>query len=641
MRNLRQRLPLWALWLMGAITFFALALLVLAVVLGVRAGQQQLAIKQRQQVSAALQQALEYHNSGNMGAARLAYEEVLMIDPDNNAAVEGLNHIRQMEAMGIQGLAPTPSPGPTANTALTNTGLFTGASPGNTPPAVAQAVITTAVAATVAPAPSDTQALLAQAEVAFNAGRWTEAIDGLKRLRAANADYAAAQVDELLFEAYVNLATERDNQNKLEEALALFDQALALRPEDAATQIERELVANYIDALTYTGADWARTRAVLQEIYAVEPNYRDVQSRLQEALSKESEIAVAAEAWCDAAQLLTDAIDLAVTPGIIARRDQYQSRCDQGENVATAGTPTAGTPTEGTPAAATTTTPATVAEVPAEAPSVGALGSGAILYSAADPNSGRSQILAQGVDGSPATLFRDDAAQGALRNDGQRLIYRNTRNDLAGLSAWDPATGLFLRFTQYAEDSLPSWNPAGNRLAFASNREGDRIWRVYLTWAEEGAEVTSLTIGEAPQWHPTEDRIAFRGCDDTGNRCGLWQVNSRGGDRAPLTTVPSDNRPTWSPDGRYVVFTSDGRDGNFDLYRVDVSSGQVVPLTVDPAIDTLPTVSPDGRWVGYASTRGGNWQLWAVSINGGTPVLISPINGDFRNWTEQSLQWVP
>ena len=249
--------------------------------------------------------------------------------------------------------------------------------------------------------------------------------------------------------------------------------------------------------------------------------------------------------------------------------------------------------------------------------------------------------MAQGVDGSPATLFRDDAAQGALRNDGQRLIYRNTRNDLAGLSAWDPATGLFLRFTQYAEDSLPSWNPAGNRLAFASNREGDRIWRVYLTWAEEGAEVTSLTIGEAPQWHPTEDRIAFRGCDDTGNRCGLWQVNSRGGDRAPLTTVPSDNRPTWSPDGRYVVFTSDGRDGNFDLYRVDVSSGQVVPLTVDPAIDTLPTVSPDGRWVGYASTRGGNWQLWAVSINGGTPVLISPINGDFRNWTEQSLQWVP
>ena len=88
-----------------------------------------------------------------------------------------------------------------------------------------------------------------------------------------------------------------------------------------------------------------------------------------------------------------------------------------------------------------------------------------------------------------------------------------------------------------------------------------------------------------------------------------------------------------------MVFTSDGRDGNFDLYRVDVSSGQVVPLTVDPAIDTLPTVSPDGRWVGYASTRGGNWQLWAVSINGGTPVLISPINGDFRNWTERHF-WI-
>ncbi len=632
MRNLRQRLPLWALWLMGAITFFALSLLVLAIVLGVRAGQQQLAIKQRQQVSGALQQALEYHNSGNMGAARLAYEEVLVIDPDNGAAVEGLNHIRQMEAMGIQGLAPTAIPEPAASTALTNTTVLTAPDSNNLPTPVAQTGVTAAVVPTVAAASSNTQALLAQAEVAFNAGRWTEAIDGLKRLQAADVNYAAAQVDELLFEAYVNLATERDNQNKLEEALGLFDQALVLRPTDTATQIERALVANYIDALTYTGADWARTRAVLQEIYTVEPTYRDVQTRLQEALSKESEIAVAAEAWCDAAQLLTAAIDLAVTPGIIARRDEYQSRCEQSEEIVAG---------DGIPTAEITLTPETVAEAPAAAPSTGALGSGTILYSAADPNSGRSRILAQRVDGSPATLFRDDAAQGALRNDGQRLIYRNTRNDMAGLSAWDPATSLFLRFTQYAEDSLPSWNPAGNRIAFASNREGDRIWRVYLTWAEEGAEVTSLTIGEAPQWHPTEDRLAFRGCDDTGNRCGLWQVNSRGGDRAPLTDVPSDNRPTWSPDGRYVVFTSDGRNGNFDLYRVDVNSGQVVPLTTDPAIDTLPTVSPDGRWVAYASTRSGSWQLWALSLNGGTSVLISPINGDFRSWTEQNLQWVP
>lgn len=619
MRTLRQRLPLWALWLMGAITLLALALIILAVVLGFRAGQQQLAIKERQQVSAALQQALEQHNRGNRAAARLAYEEVLVLDPDNVAAVEGLNHIRQLEAMGIQGGAPTALPTPVISESGAVTGATTAALPLATP------------GTAVAPAAVDTQALYAQAEVAFNAGRWTEAIDGLTRLRAADPTYEPAQVDELLFEAYVNLATERDNQNKLEEALTLFDKALTLRPTDEATQLERELVANYIDALTYTGADWARTRTVLQAIYAIEPNYRDVQSRLQEALSKESEIAVAAEAWCDAADLLTQAIALEVTSGIVARRDEYQGRCDQRDTIATS---------DGTPIAESTTTPAVVSDGESNI-MPGTLGSGTILYSAADPNNGRSRILAQRVDGSPATLFRDDAAQGALRNDGQRLVYRNMRSDMAGLSAWDPATGLLLRFTQYAEDGLPSWNPAGNRIAFASNREGDRIWRVYLTWAEEGAEVTSLTIGEAPQWHPTDDRIAFRGCDDTGNRCGLWVVNSRGGDRAPLTTVPNDNRPTWSPDGRYVVFTSDGRDGNYDLYRVDVSSGQVLQLTADPAVDTLPTVSPDGSWVGFASNRNGSWQIWAISISGGAPLLISPINGDFRNWTEQNLQWVP
>ena len=447
----------------------------------------------------------------------------------------------------------------------------------------------------------------------------------------------------------VNLATEKDNQNKYQEALALFDKALALDPAATEIRAERNLIENYIDAITYAEADWERAIAALKTIYRIEPNYRDVKSRLQEALRAQGAVLADEEAWCDAAAVLSDLIDIGITPGIVAQRDVYQKACDDGEVVASSTTRTPATTQ--TPSATedpderTTPTaddlPATPTRNSSPATS-GAPDEGELLYSAHDATSSRSRIFSQPVGTSDApTLLREDAAQPALRQDGGRLLYRNLRNDMAGISAWDPASDLLLRFTRYAEDSLPSWNGQGNQYVFASNREGDRIWRIYVAWAESNSDGTMLSIGEAPAWHPSADSIVFRGCDNTGNRCGLWQINSSGSNRTPLTTVPTDNRPAWSPDGRYVVFMSDGRDGNFEIYRVDVNSGQVVALTDDPAADVLPTVSPDGRWVAFLSNRDGSWKIWATPLSGGNATVIAPISGNLGSWTEQSLQWVP
>ena len=96
MRTIIARFPTWALWLCALITFVAAVLLVLAIILGVRAGQQQLEIKRRQQVGLALQRALEYHAEGELPSAQTAYEAVLILDPNNSAALEGLAHIRQI-----------------------------------------------------------------------------------------------------------------------------------------------------------------------------------------------------------------------------------------------------------------------------------------------------------------------------------------------------------------------------------------------------------------------------------------------------------------------------------------------------------------------------------------------------------------
>ncbi|MBK8048313.1 MAG: PD40 domain-containing protein [Anaerolineales bacterium] len=163
---------------------------------------------------------------------------------------------------------------------------------------------------------------------------------------------------------------------------------------------------------------------------------------------------------------------------------------------------------------------------------------------------------------------------------------------MAGISGFDPDTGLTLRFTTYAEDSTPSWNPQGSRIVFASNREGDRRWRIYTVWAENDGATETLGFGESPSWSPSADQIAYRGCDDSGNNCGIWTMSGNSNNHVPLTRVPEDTHPAWAPNASFVAFMSSSRDGNNDIYRVDTATGEVINLTAKSGVGCVTGRQP-------------------------------------------------
>ncbi|MFN8493457.1 MAG: protein kinase [Caldilineaceae bacterium] len=252
-----------------------------------------------------------------------------------------------------------------------------------------------------------------------------------------------------------------------------------------------------------------------------------------------------------------------------------------------------------------------------------------------------------------------NGSQPRLAPDGKTLAFHSMPPDAEGLSGWTLNSNLkpgdrSIRYDRYVEDSKespPDWNPTGEFLTFASRREGDRVSRVYLKPALNTPNY-SFIFGEDPAWQPNGNTIVYKGADDTGNQPGLWLVSNFGQSFRdtnysfkPLTNVATDRRPTWSPDGKYVVFMSNGRDGNWEIYRATVATGDVKRLTNDPGADGLPTVSPDGKYVAYVSNRGGSWEIWAVPIDGGESVLIGPIHGSFvrddpSTWLEHAIQWV-
>jgi tetratricopeptide (TPR) repeat protein len=587
--------------IVGVATALAIFIVLFLLLRGFQDGQRQSEAQRRQQIAIYLQNGQDATSDGDQQSALDAYRRVLILDPENEEAIAGIGNL-------LNGRAVQPSPTVAVLAAPTPD------APVSTPTA-----------------PNPLAVTWVDAQNLYNAGRWEEAIVRLRQVRLVDADFERARVEEMLFTAYVSLGTEKSNGGSLEEAVTLFDRALEIRPDAVETRATRDDTAQYVDALTYWFADWPKVIELLSDLHTRNPGYRDVSQRLQKAHLEYADMLSRQSDWCRAAQEYTAAISVQNAPGLIEKQAEFQTLCAQNpEGLADA---------ESGELAADDVTG--LADAPAPVLS-GGLGTGRILYGAVDVVDGRYRIYAQPVTASvrPVMLV-EDALQPALRGDGQRLAFRNVRGDQRGIGSYDPGTGLRLRFTNYAEDSFPSWNGEGNQLVFASDREGDRRWRIYTAWADGNDNGVSLGYGQDPQWHTGSNRIVFRGCDERGNSCGLWIMNGSGGDRVPLTSIPGDAHPSWSPDGRYVVFMSQERSGNWEVYRVDVQSGAVLQLTTDANIDGLPAVSPDSSRVAFLSNRDGSWAIWIKPLNGGPEQILAPITGELPNWMEQKIQWVP
>jgi TolB protein len=154
-------------------------------------------------------------------------------------------------------------------------------------------------------------------------------------------------------------------------------------------------------------------------------------------------------------------------------------------------------------------------------------------------------------------------------------------------------------------------------LVFTGDRgEGNHLFLV----RSNGTKRQQLTSGPAfevaPAWNREHSQIAFSSTLGSGTvaQQDIYVVRRDGSElRAIVETGRNETSPSWSPDGRSIVFERDttGR-GGYDLYIANVATGRMRRLTTGSAIEAVPAWSPDGKWIAYS--RAG--QIWLIRPDG-------------------------
>lgn len=167
--------------------------------------------------------------------------------------------------------------------------------------------------------------------------------------------------------------------------------------------------------------------------------------------------------------------------------------------------------------------------------------------------------------------------------------------------------------------------PASNRLnkddntLFLSIEENGYAHLFTRSDQVQNLPLTRITAGEwndiAPALSPDRRGLAF--ASDRNGFWDLYTLDLQTGNLTQITDSPQyDSAPSWSPDGQWLVFETYIND-NLEVSVVSVNdrTQEIIPLTQHPASDHSPAWAPDGRHVAFISNRGGDSDVWLASLD--------------------------
>ena len=226
--------------------------------------------------------------------------------------------------------------------------------------------------------------------------------------------------------------------------------------------------------------------------------------------------------------------------------------------------------------------------------------------------------------------------------DGTRLVFQSDRTGRNVLYVMNlDGSGIHPLTEGQFRSVGPSWSPDGRLIVYVSNEEG--AWEDLWVVRPDGMGRRNLTgtphVNEShPHWGPDGRTIVFNATDDVtddGNE-EIYEMDLDGSEPLRRTTYDAwDTFANISPDGRMIVWRRVLRTGeswepgwNSEVFVMNRDGTGVRNLTEHPGFDGYPTWSPDGRHIVFSSNRSGTFQLWVIRPDGSHLQRLIESSGD-------------
>ena len=179
-------------------------------------------------------------------------------------------------------------------------------------------------------------------------------------------------------------------------------------------------------------------------------------------------------------------------------------------------------------------------------------------------------------------------------------------------------------FAEPFDDFAPAWSADGRRVVFVRDHETATTSTSSIVMANAGGRgmrtlLTATQIVQDPSFSPDGRFIVYED-DRKDPDIYVLDLRSPGEPRRITPSDLADDAPVWSPDGTRILYTADSPDqpaGNRrEIFTMRPDGSDPRRLTFNGAADTAPTWSPDGTRIAWLSDLDGDLELFVMNADG-------------------------
>lgn len=190
------------------------------------------------------------------------------------------------------------------------------------------------------------------------------------------------------------------------------------------------------------------------------------------------------------------------------------------------------------------------------------------------------------------------------------------------------------------QDTSPAWAPDGSRIVFASTRDGISLANSEIyTMKPDGSDWQRITnnseIDTSPTFSPNGREIAF-----ISSRAGAQHLYKVGIDGTNLTRLRVDgtqiDSPTWNPNPQIsdlIAYAASEGGNRFQIFVYSLTTRRSAAVTRGYGRADSPSWSPDGRQIVFEAAQGNQTHIFAVGLDGSR---LRQLTRDGKN---QSPSW--